>query len=165
MSLRKVKPTRIRNYFLIPCNSIPKADCLFTSNAANSVSRYKDPWDHGSPSKITMGFITSFLSVPLFLTFTYLLYSNIIQRRFRPRLPFPPGPKGLPIVGNLFNTIDTNNKPQPQWIQYLVLGKKYNSDIIHTNVLGDHTVILNSIKHTSELLEKRSALYSGRPGK
>ncbi|KAK7455189.1 hypothetical protein VKT23_011061 [Stygiomarasmius scandens] len=110
-----------------------------------------------------MGFITSFLSIPLFLAFAYLLYANIIQRRFRPRLPFPPGPKGLPIVGNLFNTIDTNDKPQPQWIQYLVLGKKYDSDIIHINVLGDHTVVLNSIKHTSELLEKRSALYSGRP--
>ncbi|KAJ7722332.1 cytochrome P450 [Mycena metata] len=79
-------------------------------------------------------------------------------RRMHSRFPLPPGPKKLPIVGNLFN------KPQaPEYEAYVELGRKLNSDIIHLNLAGQSVVNLLSSTVTDDLLEKRSALYSDRP--
>ena len=36
------------------------------------------------------------------------------------------------------------------------------SDIIHLNACGMHIVVLNSLESISDLLEKRSAIYSSR---
>ena len=36
-------------------------------------------------------------------------------------------------------------------------------DIIHLEVLGTHIIVLNSIEATTDLLEKRSTIYSDRP--
>ncbi|THU91997.1 cytochrome P450 [Dendrothele bispora CBS 962.96] len=101
------------------------------------------------------------LSIPA-LVVIYFFF----QRRLKYRAPLPPGPKGLPILGDVISAIRTKKVDDlgaPQWAYYLDLGKKYQSDVVHINVLGDHTVVLNSVKATNELLEKRSALYSGRP--
>ena len=35
--------------------------------------------------------------------------------------------------------------------------------IIHLQVLGTHTIILNSAQATSDLMDKRAAIYSNRP--
>ncbi|THU92611.1 cytochrome P450, partial [Dendrothele bispora CBS 962.96] len=78
------------------------------------------------------------------------------------RLSYPPGPRGYPLIGNLFNEA-SKNVDQHEWARYLKMGKEYNSDVLHINVLGDHTLILNSAKTANELLEKRSGLYSDRP--
>ena len=67
----------------------------------------------------------------------------------RPKFPLPPGPKGFPIIGSLLDTIMDNDK-RPQWIKYLDMGGKYNSNIVHINVLGGHTLILNSLKAVDE---------------
>ncbi|KAK7440788.1 hypothetical protein VKT23_016865 [Stygiomarasmius scandens] len=101
------------------------------------------------------------LSIPALLIIYVFLY-----RRFKHRPPLPPGPKGLPIIGDVISAISpktVGDMDQPDWARYLDLGKKYNSDLIHINVLGDHTIVLNSVKATDELLERRSALYSDRP--
>ncbi|EKM55887.1 uncharacterized protein PHACADRAFT_256818, partial [Phanerochaete carnosa HHB-10118-sp] len=45
---------------------------------------------------------------------------------------------------------------------YSEWAKKYNSDILHLEVLGTHIVVLNSAKVATELLDKRSKVYSGR---
>ena len=37
-----------------------------------------------------------------------------------------------------------------------------DSDIIHVAVAGSHLVILNSMEATTDLLEKRSSIYSNR---
>ncbi|KAF9066413.1 cytochrome P450 [Rhodocollybia butyracea] len=41
--------------------------------------------------------------------------------------------------------------------------RKYDSDIIHLSALGNSIIILDSVKAASDLLEKRSSLYSSRP--
>ncbi|KAF9488920.1 cytochrome P450 [Pleurotus eryngii] len=73
----------------------------------------------------------------------------------RARLPLPPGPKGYPIVGNLFDI-----PSHSQWVKYLEWSKAYDSDIIYVNVLGSPIVVLNSYKAVNDLLSVRSLLYS-----
>ncbi|THU76425.1 cytochrome P450 [Dendrothele bispora CBS 962.96] len=105
------------------------------------------------------------LFIPIFLLYLYHRFVHSPRSRF----PLPPGPKGLPIIGSLLDSAifsnDSNTKScEPEWKTYLDLGKKFNSDIIHISVLGDHTVVLNSANATDDLLEKRSGIYSDRPG-
>ncbi|THU76424.1 hypothetical protein K435DRAFT_704891 [Dendrothele bispora CBS 962.96] len=105
------------------------------------------------------------LVVPIFLF--YLYHRFVHSQRFK--FPLPPGPKGLPIIGSLLDSVLYSNSSsteahEPDWKKYLDLGKKFNSDVIHISVLGDHMVILNSANAVNELLEKRSGIYSDRPG-
>ncbi|KAJ7722349.1 cytochrome P450 [Mycena metata] len=87
-----------------------------------------------------------------------LIVQYFSTRRMRSRFLLPPGPKKLPIVGNLFN------KPQaPEYKTYVELGRKLTSDIIHLNLAGQSVVNLLSSTVADDLLEKRSALYSDRP--
>ena len=42
------------------------------------------------------------LNMAVFFTLPFLvLLTLLIFRRLRPKLPFPPGPKGLPFIGNM----------------------------------------------------------------
>ncbi|KDQ28638.1 hypothetical protein PLEOSDRAFT_1063469 [Pleurotus ostreatus PC15] len=76
----------------------------------------------------------------------------------RTKLPFPPGPRGYPIIGNLLDM-----PSELQWEKYSEWSKKYGSDIIYLNVLGNSIVVLNSYKAVNDLLSVRSSLYSDRP--
>ncbi|KAJ7448913.1 cytochrome P450 [Mycena latifolia] len=86
-----------------------------------------------------------------------LYLANIFFRRDK-RLPLPPGPTGLPIVGNILDV--PQNKP---WLAFLAMGAKFNSDILYLNLLGSPTIVLNSVQAAEDLLDKRSAIYSDRP--
>ncbi|KAI9566800.1 cytochrome P450 [Boletus coccyginus] len=79
------------------------------------------------------------------------------QYRLRNGLPLPPGPTGLPLVGNVF---DLN--PQHPWLSYEQWGKQYGG-LVYANLIGKDFVIINSIKVARDLLERRSAIYSERP--
>ncbi|KAJ7917029.1 cytochrome P450 [Mycena leptocephala] len=72
-------------------------------------------------------------------------------------LPLPPGPRKLPLVGNLFDLPSTF-----EWETYMEWSKHYNSDIIHLNVAGTSIIVLSSSEAAVNLLEKRSAIYSDR---
>ncbi|KAN0130018.1 Cytochrome P450 [Lactarius tabidus] len=80
------------------------------------------------------------------------------MRTSKRRLPYPPGPRRLPIFGNLFSM-----PSQEEWVTYRKWSKYCGSDVVHVDVMGSHIVILNSIKSANELLEKRSSIYSDRP--
>ncbi|KAI0676609.1 CyP450 monooxygenase [Trametes maxima] len=73
------------------------------------------------------------------------------------RLPLPPGPRPLPIVGNV---LDVPTKSME--IQYGELCRKYG-DLVYLNVLGQSILVLGSHQAAVDLLDKRSALYSDRP--
>lgn len=73
------------------------------------------------------------------------------------RLPLPPGPKPLPFVGNLFQF------PKKQPWKTLTKWRETYGDIVYINDLGGPTIILNTHKVCSDLLDKRSSIYSDRP--
>ncbi|KAF9559028.1 cytochrome P450 [Agrocybe pediades] len=72
-------------------------------------------------------------------------------------LPLPPGPKRLLFVGNYFSMPSSC-----EWVTYSKWCKEYNSDIIYLKVFGMSMIVLNTYETSSELLESRSSIYSGR---
>ncbi|THH11765.1 hypothetical protein EW146_g7925 [Bondarzewia mesenterica] len=71
----------------------------------------------------------------------------------RPMLP--PGPKGLPLLGNLFD--------MPKKDEYLVFSQwhKTYGDICSVTVLGQPVIIVNSIDKACSMLNRQ--IYSARP--
>ncbi|OSX62626.1 hypothetical protein POSPLADRAFT_1180741 [Postia placenta MAD-698-R-SB12] len=87
--------------------------------------------------------------------FIFIVVRTIAARIARP--PYPPGPSGLPILGN------TLHIPQFRpWLTYSEWAAKYG-DTIHLEALGEHIIVLNSSRVARDLLDKRSAIYSDRP--
>ncbi|KAJ7920193.1 cytochrome P450 [Mycena leptocephala] len=76
----------------------------------------------------------------------------------RSRLPLPPGPKKLPLVGNLFDM-----PAGEEWETYQKWSHDFASDIIHLNIAGKSIIILSSLEATNDLMVQRSAIYSDRP--
>ncbi|PSR97714.1 hypothetical protein PHLCEN_2v4272 [Hermanssonia centrifuga] len=72
--------------------------------------------------------------------------------------PLPPGPKAWPIVGNTFQL-----PKEYEWLTYQEWSRKYGSDILYFTSWGQPHIVINSAQVASELLEKKSSLYSDRP--
>ncbi|RMZ66262.1 O-methylsterigmatocystin oxidoreductase [Pyrenophora seminiperda CCB06] len=95
----------------------------------------------------------------LLLSVASILY--VVYRHFQNRnaLPLPPGPKGIPILGNI------NDMPKPgmlechHWLQH----KELYGPISSVTVLGQTFVIMNDPAIAFELLRDRSAIHSSRP--
>ncbi|KAJ6503710.1 cytochrome P450 [Mycena sanguinolenta] len=94
---------------------------------------------------------------PVFLTAAAGFLAFFMHRFQRRRAPFPPGPPGIPFIGNLFQL----PLEQP-WIMYESWAKQYG-DIVHLTAFGQHIVLLNSESAVLDLLERRSSIYSDRP--
>ncbi|RDB28846.1 O-methylsterigmatocystin oxidoreductase [Hypsizygus marmoreus] len=75
----------------------------------------------------------------------------------RRRLPLPPGPTGLPFIGNALQM-----PVDHEWIKFAAWGKEYGG-IVHVSVFGQPIIILNSITAINDLFEKRSGIYASRP--
>ncbi|KAF8970728.1 cytochrome P450 [Flammula alnicola] len=93
----------------------------------------------------------------IFAAFLALILAASLRPRRKRQLP--PGPKGVFLLGNLFDVPSDESVP---WKVYADWGKKYG-DIIYFRVLQKSVVVINSAKIAHELLEKRSAIYSCRP--
>lgn len=83
----------------------------------------------------------------------------LLIRRLRAArsLPLPPGPKSLPIIGNILDM-----PTEEEWKTFSAWGDTYG-DLMSVTILGQPIIILNSFKHASALLDKRSGIYSSRP--
>ncbi|KAF9061653.1 cytochrome P450 [Rhodocollybia butyracea] len=97
------------------------------------------------------------ITVAKTLAFTILLYVSY-QLAGQSRKRYPPGPRGYPIIGNLFDL-----PKRDEWVAYKEMSSKYNSDIIHLNVFGSSIVVVNSLEVAQDLFDKRSSIYSDRP--
>ncbi|KAG5756938.1 hypothetical protein H9Q70_000477 [Fusarium xylarioides] len=94
------------------------------------------------------------------LTLGLLIYIGFqIVDNASKRAPLPPGPKGLPLVGNL------NDLPPPgvfeahHWLKL----KDLYGPLSSIRVMGQTIIIINNWKLASQLLDKRSAKHSSRP--
>ncbi|KAJ5777836.1 hypothetical protein N7520_001082 [Penicillium odoratum] len=105
--------------------------------------------------------------IPLFINHTDSILGVILisvaillfQYGIKSRRPknFPPGPKGLPIIGNLHQLpIRKGFLRQAEW------AKDYGS-IVGFKIGPQNAVVLNSYRHVKELFDKRGAIYSSRP--
>ncbi|KIO29658.1 glycoside hydrolase family 51 protein [Tulasnella calospora MUT 4182] len=75
----------------------------------------------------------------------------------KPRPPLPPGPKGLPFIGNLLDF------PRKQFVlTFLQWGEQYGP-ITWVMVPGRKFLIVNSYEAMRELLDKRGSNYINRP--
>ncbi|THU89650.1 cytochrome P450 [Dendrothele bispora CBS 962.96] len=69
----------------------------------------------------------------------------------------PPGPRGLPILGNVFQ-LDTERP----WVTYGKWKKRYGP-LVYLNMAGQPILVLNSQKAVQDLLDHRPTKYSDRP--
>ncbi|KAL0951024.1 hypothetical protein HGRIS_007765 [Hohenbuehelia grisea] len=85
-----------------------------------------------------------------------VLLLKVVANRFKRQGPLPPGPPGLPIFGNLFQI------PKFQWYRFTECKDIYGP-IISLNLAGQTVVILNTQEVASDVLDRRSDVYSDRP--
>ncbi|KAF8595467.1 cytochrome P450 [Ceratobasidium sp. AG-I] len=97
---------------------------------------------------IALGVATSCVAV----TWAYLRKKKTIP------LPLPPSPKSDFLIGHL-RCMPSSDEHEvfKQW------GKELESDIVSFTVMGQVTIVLNSNEAATELLAKRSSIYSDRP--
>ncbi|KAG7451799.1 cytochrome P450 [Guyanagaster necrorhizus] len=72
----------------------------------------------------------------------------------RRAMQFPPGPRGLPFIGNLLDM-----PSEKEWLTFAKWGEKYAS----VSILGRRLVIINSAQMAVNILDKKSSIYSDRP--
>jgi hypothetical protein len=92
--------------------------------------------------------------------------------------PFPPGPPGVPIIGNLLDwPTDQEWDTFSKWAQQYGMNTLHSSfsfgsfltqivsigDIVHVNLAGKHVVILSHPSVAQAMLERKGAIYSDRP--
>ncbi|KAK1235401.1 hypothetical protein PQX77_001384, partial [Marasmius sp. AFHP31] len=100
----------------------------------------------------------SFVHLSLITVIAFLIVPQIDRARRR-QASLPPGPKGLPILGNIR---DVANRRDLLWVTYSQWAERFG-EVFHLKVFNDHTIVLNSHEAITELLEKRSQNYSDRP--
>ncbi|KAK0190089.1 cytochrome P450 [Armillaria mellea] len=71
--------------------------------------------------------------------------------------PFPPGPRGLPLAGNLLDM-----PSEKEWLTFAEWGDIYG-DILSVSILGRRLVVINSAQAAIDILDKKGAIYSDRP--
>ncbi|RAH66086.1 cytochrome P450 [Aspergillus aculeatinus CBS 121060] len=91
----------------------------------------------------------------------FLLISVFLVTR-RPKassssLPLPPGPKPLPLIGNVYQAPKSHG-----WRTYREWNEQYGP-IVHLNMLGQPVIIMSTSEVAHDLLAKRGAIFSDRP--
>ncbi|KAI7195194.1 hypothetical protein KC316_g5923 [Hortaea werneckii] len=100
---------------------------------------------------------TTLLASIALLALTTIVY---IYNRVKPHQAgkqLPPGPQGLPIIGNALQM----PKRLP-WLEFYRMSREYGP-VMYMNLAGQSAIILSTHQAAYDLLSARSALYSDRP--
>ncbi|KAK2735942.1 hypothetical protein FQN55_001906 [Onygenales sp. PD_40] len=100
--------------------------------------------------------ITSLILWGVITFIGYLVYQQSIQKS---RRKLPPGPKPLPLVGNLKDFPPDGTPEYQHWLKH----KDLYGGISSVTVLGVTLVIIHDKQTAHELLEQASSKTSGRP--
>ncbi|KAF7187805.1 Cytochrome P450 monooxygenase [Pseudocercospora fuligena] len=100
----------------------------------------------------TMYIVTSFLTIAIVGVLLKLASASK-----NTTLPLPPGPSGLPILGNTLQI-----PKEHAWRQYLSWIKEYGP-VVHLSIAGKTFILLGSAAAATDLLNKKSLITSDRP--
>lgn len=130
---------------------------FFESSTTSKLFEYSK-----NPSSIIYGLVSSFV-------LWYTLSSLNRSRKGK----LPPGPRGLPFFGNLFQLSMDAWVIFTEWkykygkflyVCYVLMTLKTNAgDLVYISAAGQDFLILNSHKVAADLLDRRAAIYSDRP--
>lgn len=102
-------------------------------------------------------FDTVVLSSTFFWIFCIFLYNTFLRgNASEPTLPYPPGPRRLPVVGNWLNM------PNRLLWHTMMDWKKQYGDMVFVKIWNRSFLFVNTYESAVELMEKRSAVYSSR---
>lgn len=88
-----------------------------------------------------------------------LYFLSCVYRSSKHPTPFPPGPKGSFLFGNLKDLPSPGEKEWLHWAKH----KEIYGPLSYLRVLGQDMMIISDYRIAFELFEKRGANYSGRP--
>lgn len=103
-------------------------------------------------------FLVGAVLLPSFLAFCFYLWVTPNSWKDSRRKYLPPGPRGVPFLGNFFQLSDAETfrfKAQAWAKQY--------GDVFYTKMGGSDYIYLSSPTAVKELMDKKSAIYSSRP--
>nr|BAK09449.1 cytochrome P450 [Postia placenta] len=92
----------------------------------------------------------------LILAVAFALGARWVISRPKSKAPYPPGPRGLPLIGNLLQLDSECWHIFTEW-------KKTYGPIVYLNIGGQPVVVLNTHKVAGDLLDRRATNYSDRP--
>ncbi|TDL20094.1 cytochrome P450 [Rickenella mellea] len=98
--------------------------------------------------------VISITNVTLSILCLYILKFVFASLR---RKNLPPGPKPLPLIGNLFDL-----PKEYDWLHW-AKHKELYGPISSVSVLGQNLILINDAQIAYDLLEKKSAIHSNRP--
>ena len=123
-----------------------------------------------------MGFDVQAHPVALYVSLALVsIYALRTIKTYRTGLKIPPGPKGLPFVGNLFQLSST------PWKEFEVWKEQYGTSTSQSSVLfkadsvinpgpmvyltvgPERILVLNTNQVAADLLDRRGHIYSDRP--
>ncbi|KAJ7101797.1 cytochrome P450 [Mycena epipterygia] len=91
----------------------------------------------------------------LVLGLSVVVFSHYIRKKRIP--PLPPGPRGLPLLGNILDV-----PYEEQWRKFAEIGEVWG-DLASLTIFGQALIIINSVKVAEDLLDVRGAIFSDRP--
>jgi cytochrome P450 len=95
---------------------------------------------------------------PITFLLTFYLYTTPTVLKDSRRKHLPPGPRGLPFIGNILSL----SPPESVREKALAWTKQYGS-VFHTKMGGADYIWLSSPQAVKDLMDKKSAIYSSRP--
>ncbi|KAK3704007.1 hypothetical protein LTR37_014110 [Vermiconidia calcicola] len=105
-----------------------------------------------------LAYAVALVALPIFSFLGFYLWATPNSLKDSRRRHLPPGPRGLPFLGNYLEL----SKPDTFRFHVQEWARQYG-EIFYTRVGGSDYIWLSSPRMVKELMDKRSAIYSSRP--